>query len=101
VATATLTVQRTVAPPAAPPAVQPSTKKAAAGTGTLTVVCLPRCDQIIDNGASLGPGHIFNLPVPSGRHILVLSAPNGVKKTVPVDVTNDKQTEVRMSMDKP
>jgi eukaryotic-like serine/threonine-protein kinase len=93
--------QRTAAPAAVPQAPQPSTKKAAAGTGTLTVVCLPRCDQIIDNGASLGPGHIFNLPVPAGRHILVLSAPNGVKKTVPVDVTNDKQTEVRMSMDKP
>jgi len=61
---------------------------------------MPKCDQIIDNGASLGPGHIFNRPVAAGRHVLVLSAPNGVKKTVPVEVFPEATREVRMSMDK-
>ena len=43
----------------------PAAKKPAA-LGAITVVCMPKCDQIIDNGASLGPGHIFNRPVPVG-----------------------------------
>ncbi|HVJ88422.1 MAG TPA: hypothetical protein VM580_01385, partial [Labilithrix sp.] len=70
------------------------------GVGTLTVVCIPKCDQIVDNGTSLGPGHIFNRPVPAGRHALVLSA-NGVKKALVVDVLPDRSKEVRISMDKP
>ncbi|MCW5833961.1 MAG: hypothetical protein KIS78_16295 [Labilithrix sp.] len=61
----------------------------------------PKCDQIIDNGTPLGPGHIFNRPVPSGRHALVLSAPNGVKKTLQVEVVPEQTKEVRISMDKP
>ncbi|MFO0739421.1 MAG: protein kinase [Labilithrix sp.] len=67
--------------------------------GSLTVVCLPmKCDQIIDNGTPLGPGHIFSRPVPAGRHALVLSAPNGVKKSVTVEVLPDQLKDVRMSM---
>jgi hypothetical protein len=61
---------------------------------------MPKCDQITDNGTNLGPGHIFNRPVPSGKHILVLSAPNGVKRTMPVDVLPEQTKEVRISMDK-
>jgi hypothetical protein len=61
---------------------------------------MPKCDQIIDNGTSLGPGHIFNRPVPSGRHALQLSAPNGAKKSVVVEVVPEQTREVRMSMDK-
>jgi serine/threonine protein kinase len=75
-------------------------KKNSAALGALTVVCMPKCDQIIDNGTPLGPGHIFNRPVPSGRHSLVLSAPNGVKKTLQVDVSPEQTREVRISMDK-
>jgi serine/threonine-protein kinase len=98
-------VVRTAAAPAPAPAPAPvaqttSKKPANAALGALTVVCMPKCDQIIDNGAPLGPGHIFNRPVPAGRHVLVLSAPNGVKKTVPVEVFPEVTREVRMSMDK-
>jgi hypothetical protein len=90
-------------PPAAAPAAAPAPaakKPAAAALGALTVVCMPKCDQIIDNGSPLGPGHIFNRPVAAGRHVLLLSAPNGVKKTVPVEVFPEVTREVRMSMDK-
>jgi hypothetical protein len=69
--------------------------------GAITVVCMPKCDQIVDNGTPLGPGHIFNRPVPSGRHVLVLSAPNGVKKTMQVEVQPEVTREVRISMEKP
>ncbi|MBX3233274.1 MAG: hypothetical protein KF837_38475, partial [Labilithrix sp.] len=69
--------------------------------GSLTVVCMPaKCDQIIDNGTPLGPGHIFSRPVLAGRHTLQLSAPNGVKKTLVVDVLPEQLKDVRIPMDK-
>ncbi|MDB5219886.1 MAG: hypothetical protein JWO86_7813, partial [Myxococcaceae bacterium] len=77
----------------------PTVRKPAA-LGAITVVCMPKCDQIIDNGTSLGPGHIFNRPVPSGRHVLQLSAPNGARKNLVVEVAPEQTKEVRMSMDK-
>lgn len=87
--------------PSPAPAPAPTPKKASAALGGLTVVCIPKCDQIIDNGTPLGPGHIFNRPVTSGRHALVLSAPNGVKKNLQVEVLPEQTREVRISMDKP
>jgi len=86
-------VTAVAAPAAAPP-------KKPAALGAITVVCMPKCDQIIDNGSPLGPGHIFNRPVPSGKHTLQLSAPNGVKKNLIIEVVPDQTREVRMSMDK-
>jgi hypothetical protein len=68
--------------------------------GALTVVCLPKCDEIVDNGISMGPGHIFNRPVNAGRHVLTLSAPNGAKKSLYVDVQPGVTREVRVAMDK-
>ncbi len=85
--------------PVPTPAPTPSAKKPGA-LGAITVVCMPKCDQIVDNGTPLGPGHIFNRPVPSGRHVLALSAPNGVKKTLTVEVLPENTREVRISMDK-
>ena len=84
---------------AAPPAPAPTVRKPAA-LGAITVVCMPKCDQIIDNGTPLGPGHIFNRPVPSGRHVLQLSAPNGARKNLVVEVAPEQTKEVRMSMDR-
>ncbi len=99
--TAALTPARpTPAPqPVAAAAPAPTPKKPTA-LGAITVVCMPKCDQIIDNGASLGPGHIFNRPVPAGRHVLQLSAPNGSRKNLVVEVAPEQTKEVRMSMDK-
>ena len=88
------------APPVAAAAPPPATAKKPTALGAITVVCMPKCDQIIDNGASLGPGHIFNRPVPSGRHVLQLSAPNGARKNLVVEVVPEQTKEVRMSMDK-
>lgn len=90
-------------PPAAVPRPArdaPTTQKSEA-LGALTIVCIPKCDQIVDNGTPLGPGHIFNRPAASGSHTLVLSAPNGVKKTLQVEVVPAKTKEVRISMDRP
>jgi serine/threonine-protein kinase len=88
-----------VAPPPQP-TTQPQPKPAPAQVGALTVVCTPKCDQIVDNGSPLGPGHILNRSVPAGRHVLALSAPNGVKKNMQVEVAPGETREIRISMDK-
>ncbi len=72
----------------------------AAGSGKLTVVCLPKCDQILDNGEVIGNGYVFGAEVRAGHHTLVLSTPAGAKKTMSVEVLADATKEVRVSMDK-
>ncbi|MBS2017573.1 MAG: hypothetical protein JST00_32130 [Deltaproteobacteria bacterium] len=69
------------------------------GRATITIVCSPKCDSVADNGVLLGPSNILNRPVLAGRHVLELSAPNGVRKTVTTDVTPDSAKEIRVSME--
>ncbi len=69
--------------------------------GALTVVCLPKCDAIFDNGVPIGPGHVFHRPVIAGRHVLVLTAPNGARKSLTVEVTPEQVREIRVAMDAP
>ena len=52
--------------PAAPPAV------AAGGSGTLKVICFPGCDQVVDNGAPLGPSPIVRRNATLGSHRIKL-----------------------------
>jgi hypothetical protein len=67
--------------------------------GSLTVMCLPvKCESIVDNGTPIGPGHIFNRPVPVGRHQLTLHGANGVTKSVRVDIHADQLKEVRVML---
>jgi serine/threonine protein kinase len=102
-ATATAAPVATHVPTARPtpqPVPVPVAKPKSDKLGAITVVCMPKCDQIVDNGTPLGPGHIFNRPVPSGRHTLGLSAPNGVKKNLVVEVAPEQTREVRISMDR-
>jgi hypothetical protein len=62
---------------------------------------MPKCSDILDNGSSLGGGNVFNRPVPSGKHSLVLTAAStGVRKQMVVDVLPDQTREVRLSMEK-
>ncbi len=96
-----ITTTPTTAAAAQPvPTATTARKPAAGGMGAITIVCMPKCDQITDNGTALGPGHIFNRPVSSGRHVLGLSAPNGVRKNMVVEVPPGETKEVRISMDK-
>jgi hypothetical protein len=67
--------------------------------GALTVICQPKCSSIIDNGEDLGAGHLFNRPVASGSHQLILHAPNGVAKTLRVEVWPEEAREVRILME--
>ncbi len=77
----------------------PTTREArvSSAKGLLTVVCLPRCEGVLLDGRSLGPGHLFGVPAPSGRHVLTLSA-GSVKKILPVDIPPDATRDVRVDM---
>lgn len=87
-------VKRPTAPAAGPPA-------GPAALGAITVVCMPKCSEITDNGAPFGTGNVFNKPVTAGRHALVLfSATTGVRKPMVVDVASGQTAEVRVSMEK-
>jgi hypothetical protein len=84
------------AAPEADPASGPKPPKRA--RGTLSVVCVPQCDSIVDNGKWIGNGLVVNRPVAAGRHVLVLTA-NGVRRTVAADVQADTPREIRVSME--
>jgi serine/threonine-protein kinase len=66
----------------------------------LTVVCVPACDEVLDNGRRLGPSPIFKVPTVVGSHRLtlrVLDPPS--TKVVEVTVNEDETTTVRQAMD--
>ncbi len=69
----------------------------ASGTASLTVICLPGCSQVYDNGALLGASPVFNRSVPSGRHSLKLVSDSGTKN-VSVTLKPDEKQSVRVSM---
>jgi serine/threonine-protein kinase len=75
-----------------------SSAKAKRPRGTLTVLCQPQCDSILDNGKWIGNGSVFNRSVAAGHHSLVLTA-NGVRKTVVADVQPDTTRELRVVME--
>jgi serine/threonine-protein kinase len=43
-----------------------------AGSGTLKIICVPGCDQVIDNGNSLGPSPIVRRSASVGSHRIKL-----------------------------
>ncbi len=67
------------------------------GTGTLTVVCMPSCDNIIIDGASVGPGPVFNRSVAAGSHSVSLSS-GATKKSRSVKVEPNKLSSIREPM---
>jgi eukaryotic-like serine/threonine-protein kinase len=79
---------------AAQPPPPPVVAAASGGTGTLKVICFPGCDQVVDNGASLGPSPIVrkNASLGSHRVKLVWSDTTKVVSTV---VIADQTATVR------
>jgi hypothetical protein len=66
----------------------------APGTGWLSVHCSPPCDEIDDNGASLGQSPLRRaVPVGSRRLTLVWSNPSQ-RRVIPAVVTSDRETDV-------
>jgi serine/threonine protein kinase len=76
-----------------------STNAAGGSQGFLTVVCLPGCDQIYDNGKLLGPSPVFKRPTQVGSHKIKLVLNNPLAtKTVSAIVQADQVFMVRESM---
>jgi hypothetical protein len=80
------------APPARNPAPAPATSTA--GTGTLKVICFPGCDQVIDNGAALGPSPIVRRNTSLGSHRIKLVW-SDTSKVVSTIVIADQTATVR------
>jgi hypothetical protein len=87
-----------VAPSALPPVA--AGEAAPSGTGALTIICTPKCDSIVDNNVPFSSTNVMAAAASAGPHKLVLSAPNGVKKTVQVNIVAGQTREVRVSMDR-
>ncbi|MEO8799295.1 MAG: hypothetical protein ABI551_15500, partial [Polyangiaceae bacterium] len=70
---------------------------ATGGTGMLTIVCSPNCDQVVDNGRLLGPSPIFRLKVSAGEHRLQLKS-GGKTKTHSANVSPGNLSSVVVNM---
>ncbi len=85
---------------AAPTATTTTTSTPAAGGGDpgfLTIVCNPFCDDVLDNGRSLGPSPIVHLAVKPGSHRITLKK-GSMSKTISVIVVSGQVTPQRVSM---
>ncbi|HRI72764.1 MAG TPA: hypothetical protein PK156_51360, partial [Polyangium sp.] len=81
-----------------PPAATASAASASSGDpGFLTIVCNPFCDDVLDNGRSLGPSPIVHLSVKPGSHRVTLKK-GTMSKTVSVIVVSGQVTAQRVSM---
>jgi serine/threonine-protein kinase len=69
----------------------------ASDPGFLTIVCNPFCDDVLDNGRSLGPSPIVHLSVKPGSHRVTLKK-GTMSKTVSVIVVSGQVTAQRVSM---
>jgi serine/threonine-protein kinase len=87
-------------PSAASTAAAAATAAPAAGGGDpgfLTIVCNPFCDDVLDNGKSLGPSPIVHLSVKPGQHRVTLKK-GTMNKVISVIVVSGQVTAQRVSM---
>jgi hypothetical protein len=87
--------------PAAPEArVEPAPAALDAQRGYLTVVCLPGCDDVYQDGERIGPSPIFKRPVVPGPHAirLVTRGEHGATKVVQADVPAGEVFMIREAM---
>jgi hypothetical protein len=83
----------------APPPPPPNTGTVSAGTGYLTVMCNPACDDVLlDGSRSLGPSPLFKEAVPAGHHKLLLKRDPSVTRSVDATVTADQTTFLKPDM---
>jgi serine/threonine-protein kinase len=65
--------------------------------GFLTIVCNPYCDDVLDQGRSLGPSPVVHLSVPPGQHRVTLRKGKD-SKVISVIVVSGQVTAQRVSM---
>jgi serine/threonine-protein kinase len=74
--------------------------KAAGGKeepGYLTIVCNPYCDEVFDQGKSLGPSPVVHLAVPPGSHRITLKKGKD-SKVLSVIVVSGQVSAQRIAM---
>jgi hypothetical protein len=64
----------------------------------LTLVCVPGCDEVIDNGKSLGPTPLVRLAVPPGKRVIEARSGALPTKYIHVVMTSGELTAVRVFM---
>jgi serine/threonine-protein kinase len=67
--------------------------------GFLTIVCNPYCDEVIDQGRSLGQSPVVHLAVKPGQHRITLKK-DGQSKVISLIVVSGQVTAQRISMAK-
>ncbi len=88
---------KTAAAPTAAPTATASAAAASGEPGFLTIVCNPFCDDVLDNGRSLGPSPIVHLSVKPGSHRVTLKK-GDMTKVISVIVVSGQVTAQRVSM---
>ncbi|MEO8876223.1 MAG: protein kinase [Polyangiaceae bacterium] len=79
--------------------VTPPPAPVAGGSGFLTVICTPACDDVLDGNASLGPSPVFKAQVRSGPHRITMKTIDPPStKSVTVTVPTDDTFVVKQSM---
>ena len=99
------TASSDAAPAASAAAAPAGTGQGAAGSksgskeepGFLTVVCNPYCDDVIDQGKSLGPSPVVRYSVAPGQHRITVKK-SGQTKVVSAIVVSGQLTTQRVSM---
>jgi serine/threonine-protein kinase len=86
-------------PPPQQPA-DPQPPPVAGGSGFLTVICTPACDDVVDGNSSLGPSPVFKAQVRAGTHQITLKVSDPPStKVVSAVVPADDTKVVKVSMD--
>jgi serine/threonine-protein kinase len=66
--------------------------------GFLTIVCTPFCDDVLDQGRSLGPSPVVRVAVAPGQHRITLKRSGQAPKVISVIVVSGQVTAQRVSM---
>ena len=67
--------------------------------GFLTIVCNPYCDDVVDQGRSLGPSPVVHLSVPPGQHRITLKKGKDAKVISVVVVAGQAIPKVQQPAD--
>jgi hypothetical protein len=95
--TSSATSPRNPSPAGSPRQAGPTSQSTGGGpSGTLKVICLPVCDQVIDNGNALGPSPVVRRNVSVGSHRIKLMW-GDASKVVSTIVLADQTSFVRES----
>jgi serine/threonine-protein kinase len=81
--------------PSASPSSSPDDKEE---PGFLTIVCNPQCDDVLDNGRSLGPSPVVQAVAKPGMHRITLKRGTDKPKVISVIVVSGQVTAQRVSM---